>query len=178
MLEIVDRCLQWLIDHQGNNWPLPVHPAMASPHPSPFADEEYESWLPIASTVTDQQLDELETAFGYLLPAEYRRFLQHKHFYELMIGGAEFFSHPIDQWQQILHSEVLTNWPPDYPHEGLIPFALWGGAGDVLCFAAISATQAGNYPVVLWNHENGSTDEFSTSFAELLVQLYAVHSFN
>lgn len=174
---MVDRCLQWLIDHQGNNWPLPVHPAMASAQPSPFADEEYESWLPIASTVTDQQLDDLETALGHSLPADYRRFLQHKHFYELMIGGAEFFSHPIDDWQQILHREMLANWPPDYPHEGLIPFASWGGAGDVLCFAAADSHSV-DYPVVLWNHESDSTDEFSVSFAELLAQLYAVHRFN
>jgi hypothetical protein len=170
MLEIVDRCLQWMIKHHLNSIPIPVHPAMADAHPSPYADDGYESWLPIDSTVTNQQLDDLEAAIGHSLPADYRRFLQHRHLYDLLLGGAEFFSHPIDEWQQVLRQEMLTNWP-DALRTGHIPFANYGGAGDVLCFYAGPNQATTDYPVVFYDHENSCAQPFSPSFATLLPQL-------
>ncbi|MCI1188002.1 SMI1/KNR4 family protein [Hymenobacter sp. DH14] len=174
MLEIVDSCLQWMVNHRLNNIPLPVHPAMAAWHPSPYADDGYESWIPIASTVTNQQLNDLEASINYALPADYRCFLQHKHFYELLLGDAEFFPHPIGEWQQILLRQVLTNWPLACQQMGLIPFASWGGAGDLLCFSANSMSP--DYPVVLWNHEDWSIEDFSPNFTSLLDELATARS--
>jgi hypothetical protein len=161
-----------MINHQLNNIPLPVHPAMADSHPCPYADDGYENWVPIASTVTNQQLDDLEAAIHYSLPADYRHFLQHKHFYSLLLGDAEFFPHPVDEWQQVLRHEMLSNWP-DALRTGCIPFANYGGAGDVLCFCAGPNQAATDYPVVFYDHENGRAQPFSSSFAALLPQLLA-----
>lgn len=173
MLEIIDRALNWLVRHNLNNWPTPVHPLMATRQPSVYADEGYEDWLPIASTVTDKQLTGLELAIGYQLPPAYRAFLQHKHFYELLLGQADFFPHPVKEWSEILRKEMLLNWSPDAQQAGLIPFASWGGAGDVLCFTASGQQAKADYPVLLWNHEDGNTEFFSTSFATLLPKLLA-----
>ena len=178
MLEIVDRCLQWMIKNQLNNIPLPVHPAMADSHPCPYAGDGYENWMPIVSTVTNQQLAELEKAIHCSLPADYRFFLKHKHFYDLLLGGAEFFAHPVDEWQQVLLDQMLINWPPECQQMGLIPFASWGGAGDALCFLANSTQSPVNYPVVVWNHEDWSIDDFSPGFAAALHKLAAAHPFD
>ena len=146
---------------------------MADSNPSPYADDGYESWLPIASTVTNQQLNDLEEAIKHPLPADYRRFLQHKHFYDFLLGDAEFFAHPVDNWEQILRDQMLTNWPLECQQMRLIPFASWGGAGDLLCFLANSVSLPADYPVVVWNHEDWSTEEFSPNFAASLNKLAA-----
>ncbi|MDO7850075.1 SMI1/KNR4 family protein [Hymenobacter convexus] len=168
----MDRCLQWMMKHHLNSVPMPVHPAMADSQPCPCANEGYENWLPIASIVTNQQLDDLEATINYPLPADYRRFLQHKHFYALLLGGAEFFPHPIDEWQQVLRQEMLTNWP-DALRAGYIPFANYGGAGDVLCFYAEPNQSTADYPVVFYDHEDSRAQPFSRNFATLLPQLLA-----
>lgn len=173
MLELVDRALQWLVRHQINNVPVPVHPLMAAGYPSLFADEGYEAWLPIASTVTTRQLAELEATLGYSLPASYKAFLQHKHFYELTIGQAEFFAHPPDEWLQVLREEMLQSGPAALDQTGLLPFASWGGAGDELCFDTTQPKPAAEYPVMLWHHEDGRTKLFSANFAALWPQLLA-----
>lgn len=171
MLDVVDRSLEFLIDADLNNLPSPVHPLMADTKPSIYAAEGYENWLPIASTVTDAQLACLEVAIGHKLPPDYKAFLQYKHFYTLFIGQADFIPHPVDSWINSFLS-TIDNFPKEYVAKGIIPFAMWGGAGDVLCFDSTSNQATADYPVVLWDHENvDSFENFSPNFAELLPQL-------
>lgn len=145
---------------------------MADSQPSRYADGGYENWLPIASTVTNEQLTAFETTIGYSLPPSYKAFLQYKHFYDLAIGGAEFFIHPVDDWLVQLHYQVLEMWPAENLAAGLLPFASWGGAGDMLCFDTSRNQDTREYPVLLWNHEdNHHTEDFSPDFTALLQQV-------
>ena len=169
---IVDCGLQRLTEASLNCVPIPVHPLMTDSQSSIYVDEGYENWLPIASTATTEQLAAFETIIGYSLPPAYKAFLQYKHFYELVIGGAEFFTHPVDDWLARLHYEVLEMWPAENLAAGLIPFAGWGGAGDMLCFDTTRNQETIEYPIVLWNHEdNNYTEDFSSDFTTLLLQL-------
>jgi hypothetical protein len=147
---------------------------MADKQPSPYADEGYSNWLPIASTATDEELATLESLIGYQLPADYKAFLQYKHFYELLIGQAEFFAHPVGDWMNGLLSEYQFNQPTSLLHKSLIPFANWGGAGNLLCFNASQNDSSCDYPVVVWDHESADYfEDFSLSFSRSLVQLDA-----
>ena len=172
MQAVVDRSLQRLMQAGLNAVPLPVHPLMAASQPSIYADDGYENWLPIASTVTDEQLVAFEATIGYSLPPAYKAFLHYKHFYDLYIGEAEFFTHPVDDWLAQLQYQVLEMWPAENLAAGLVPFASWGGAGDMLCFDTSRNQDTAEYPVMLWNHQdNNQTEDFSPNFTTLLQQL-------
>ncbi len=173
MRSIVDRSLSRAIEAGVNNWPSDVHPLMADVQPSPYVDEGYVSWIPIASTATDEDLASIEALIGYRLPTSYKAFLQYKHFYELLIGQAEFFAHPVGDWMDSLLSEYQFNQPESFLHNGLLPFAGWGGAGDLLCFDVSRDDESCDYPVVLWSHEDDYFEDFSLNFSQLLPQLEA-----
>jgi hypothetical protein len=171
---IVDRSLGSALEAGVNNWPSDVHPLMSDAQPSPYADEGYTNWLPIASTVTDEQLASVEALIGYQLPTDYKAFLQYKHFYELLIGQAEFFAHAAGDWMDSLLSEYQLNQPASPLHKNLIPFASWGGTGDLLCFDVSRNNESCDYPVVVWDHESADYfEDFSLNFSHLLVQLDA-----
>src|SRR2546430_15625283 len=61
-------------------------------------------WRAIPSTVTEEDLDELEAKLNLTLPPSYRAFLQYKHFCELTEWGLRFNRHIIGSWKKNLLS--------------------------------------------------------------------------
>lgn len=113
-------------------------------------------WKIVPSTVTDQELNELEKHLGLKYPPLYRAFLQSYHFYEL--GELRFCSHALHNWRHKLE-EIYK----DYSRLikiGLIPFAEESlmDAGAV-CFDTRFREDNGDCPVVFWDHEWVGTDK-------------------
>lgn len=166
---IVDKYLQQLIDSKLNVRPAGVEAEMSDPAQDPA--EEWRTWLPVAGTATDPELAELEAAIGHVLPEDYKRFLKHKHFYELYIDQASFGRHPIHTWRAAITDRVFDSWPAEYLiGRGYIPFADWSDWG-ALCFDT-TKNIAPNYPVVLWDHEDEDNFQWmAADFKSLLVHL-------
>lgn len=132
-------------------------------------------WKAIQSTVSAQELKELEALVGVPLPKSFQEFLQYKHFYELMGPQGEavrFYRHPIYHWKEEFKRFYGYDWvQEDLLANKYIPFADhydWG----FLCFDANEKVEDNEYPIVMIDHEMlGEVDSyshFSDNFRELL----------
>lgn len=170
---IVDNYLDKLVEDELNALPIHIEPEMTGPSMDEEEDdEEWQTWLPIDSKVTDEEIEELESRVGYKFPDDYKSFLKHKHFYELQISEASFCEHPVNTWRASLSEMIFDGYPREFLiDKGYIPFANWGDWG-LLCFDTNRNKDDHNYPIVLWDHE--VADEFedkSSSFYDLIIQL-------
>jgi hypothetical protein len=115
--------------------------------------QDWKPWKPIASTVTDEDLDDLEARTGLKFPPLYRAFLQYKHFYELPGGWIWFEKHLPGRWKEDLLRLYFDSWDPDdIIHAGLIPFGSFTDTGAA-CFDTRVKLDGGDHPVVLWDHD-------------------------
>lgn len=73
---IVDKYLQRWIDIGLNRSPQDIEPEMADP--AGPDDEGWTTWYPIDSTVTDEEIAQIEATIGYSLPPSYHVFLKHR----------------------------------------------------------------------------------------------------
>ena len=160
--EIIDKHLNhW--KKKGGNFTL--DPLPKEMFTGEFFDEEDEVkyWKPIESSVTQEQIKELEKEFNTKFPSLYKQLLLHKHFIELHIGQVSIFSHPSEGWQNRLRKRVLDGWPKeDLIEKGLLPFADYNDWG-LLCFD----TNEESTPIILWDHEVADQKKL---FAEDLVE--------
>jgi len=146
---IVDKHLAKVVEVELNRIVGKVESEMSDPGNDPKA--EWQTWLPIKSTVTDGDIVEIETQLGHKLPPDYVAFLAHKHFYELYINEASFCRHPIRTWKKHLADMSFDGYPREYLIDrGWIPFADWSDWGH-LCFDTTASTV--DYPIGLWDHE-------------------------
>ena len=90
-------------------WPGNVPDAMRDASIQPSRD--WIGWRPIPSTVTDQDLNGLESETGLKYPPLYREFLEHKHFVGLTDFGVRFERHIIGVWQDTLRKAYFHSWP-------------------------------------------------------------------
>ena len=147
MEELIDKHLLGVENH----W-FPGGIARAMADPSQDESDDWRIWHPIPSTVSDDEIQEVEKELGHKLPQAYKRFLQHRHFYELKIGSCLFFGHPSDAWKDSLYKNIFDGYPRDLLIDvGRIPFANWEDWG-LLCFDTTLAAENNNYPIVLWDH--------------------------
>ncbi|GEP90002.1 SMI1 / KNR4 family (SUKH-1) [Chitinophaga terrae (ex Kim and Jung 2007)] len=148
---IIDTHLNKWVEDELNKLPIEIDPAMAGPVNED--DDDWNTWLPIPSTVTDAEIEDFEKQLGHKLPGDYKTFLKHRHFYELQIGEVSFCSHPVNTWRADLAEKIFEGYPTKYLlDKGYIPFADWSDWG-LLCFDTNRNQQDHNYPVVLWDHE-------------------------
>ncbi|ANE51948.1 SMI1/KNR4 family protein [Flavisolibacter tropicus] len=168
---IIDKHLQAWIDKGLNALPGKTEPEMANPR-EPVDNEGWQKWYPINSTVTDSEIEDLENQLNYGLPASYKAFLKHKHFYELYISEAHFSGQEIRKWRRHLVDMAFDGYPREFLiDEGYIPFADWSDWG-LLCFDTNNKNIDNEYPVVLWDHERWDHFEpFSENFKSLLLKL-------
>ena len=151
MEEIIDKYLNHWSQLELNKLPINIEPEMADPNQDP--SKEWKTWFPIPSKVTDEELAEFENQLGKPLPDSYKRFLKHKHFYDLSISECTFFRHPVNTWKTILTNEIFDGYPTEYLiDKGRIPFASWSDWG-LLCFDTSANYGNNDYPIVLWDHE-------------------------
>ncbi len=174
MEEIVNKYLNEIVSLKINAKPGEVEPEMLNDNND--NSQEWKSWYPIPSTVTDSELADLEKELGYKLPLSYKKFLKIKHFYELYLSECSFCSHPVRTWRAKIMEMVFDGYPSeDIIETGRIPFASWSDWG-LLCFDTTSECQNNDYPIVRWDHEIYDQFEFMYSnFEEMLVELVHEH---
>lgn len=170
MEQIIDKYLKDLVDSELNKLPVKIEPLMADVDQE--ADEEWRTWLPIPSRVTDEEIEEIESRIGHKFPQSYRRFLKHKHFYQLDISECSFCPHPVHTWRGSLSAMIFDGYPREFLVEkGRIPFASWSDWG-LLCFDTTAVYKDYNYPIVLWDHEASHYFEFKYSdFGTMIMDL-------
>jgi hypothetical protein len=170
MEDIIDKYLKKTIDVGLNKLPTEIEPEMANSNQD--KNEEWRTWFPIPSKVLDEEINDYENYIGHKFPESYKRFLKHKHFYELMISECEFCEHPVNSWRASLTEMIFEGFPREFLiDKGRIPFANWSDWG-LLCFDTSAAKSDNEYAIVLWDHER--SDEFKPkyeSFEQMIYQL-------
>ncbi|WP_276483444.1 SMI1/KNR4 family protein [Paraflavitalea pollutisoli] len=168
--DIIDTHLMRIVNMGLNKLPVNVESLMVDPNQD--KNDEWQSWLPVESTVVDEEVVEFEGRLGYKLPSAYVAFLKHKHFYELHISSASFCAHPSDSWRARLTEMVFDGYPREFLiDKGYIPFADWSDWG-LLCFDANKHVLDFNYPIVLWDHERANEVEpHAQDFFDLIFAL-------
>lgn len=168
MEKIIDKYLEKTISDELNQLPTAIEPEMADSNQD--KSEEWRTWFPIPSKVLDEEINDYENYIGYQFPDSYKRFLKHKHFYELMISECDFCQHPVNTWRASLTEMIFEGYPREYLiDKGKIPFANWSDWG-LLCFDTSRAKRGHEYPVVLWDHE--SCDDFEVKFENFEKMIY------
>ncbi len=124
------------------------------------AIDDWLAWQPIASTVTDQDIDDLQSHFRGDLPRSYVEFLKHVHFYELTECGVGFEDHIVGRWKKHL-TDLYNTYQQHFPDGShLVPFGheTFMDAGPV-CFDFKNRHPDGDCPIVFWDHEWVNTDQ-------------------
>ena len=170
MEKVIDKYLNDLIIHGLNKTVGDVVLEMADPNQA--REEEWRIWNPIRSTVTDQEIEAFQSRIGHKLPESYKRFLKHKHFYELYIGELSFCTHPPGIWRTSLSEMIFEGYPREYLFDkGRIPFADWSDWGH-LCFDTSAECKDNDYPIVLWDHDQSDEFEYKyQNFESMLFEL-------
>jgi hypothetical protein len=157
---MIERTIEEIVDSYLEKWkaiglnklPRPIDKEMAGP----TDNEGWTTWYAIDSQVTDAEIRDFEEQIGHKFPADYKRFLKHKHFYELNISEATF-THPVNTWRRAHVGLIYEGYPREFLiDKGYLPIAGWSDWG-VLCFDTNSGNREHNYPVVLWDHEMAHT---------------------
>lgn len=167
---IIDTQLKWCLDKKLNMLPMHIEPEMADP--SQDKSEDWKTWFPISSKVTDEEIEGFEKQIGIGLPKDYKTFLKHKHFYDLYILEVSFCAHPVNIWRAKQVDKIFNGWPTEFLIDrGYLPFADWSDWG-LLCFDTNDKKQDNNYPIVLWDHEIAEKVQHKfIDFYDLLVKL-------
>jgi hypothetical protein len=138
-------------------------------------DDDWTPWKPIESTVTDQEITQLEALTNCTFPESFISFLKYKHFYELFLPDpmlVGFYKHPVRKWLE----EYTEMYSYDWVHEDLIanriiPFANYYDYG-FLCFDAREAYDNNEYPILMVDHEEVGNMEsysvFSVNFMDMV----------
>lgn len=123
------------------------------------AVDDWIPWKPIASTVTADDIRDIENELSLLMPDLYRSFLQHKHHLDLWSPGIRFPSFPVDQWRKEMRMLHTAFEPERTVGQGYLPFAseAFCDAG-LICFDT-RKMRDGDCPVVFWDFELVETDE-------------------
>ena len=140
-------------------WPGRIPDSMRDPSIPPSND--WIGWQPVPSTVTDQDLDELEAETGLKYPAPYREFLQYEHFVGLTELAIRFERHLIGAWRETLKNVYFRSWPRErIADRGLLPFGSESlmDAGPV-CFDTRKPAPRDDWSVVFWDHEWAGTEQ-------------------
>ncbi|MCA9200070.1 MAG: hypothetical protein KDA87_21175 [Planctomycetales bacterium] len=157
--DYVDAALDSLRRHDMMRCPDPRMPSeMRDPHLP--ATDDWLPWQPIASSVTDQDIADLEAHFGGPLPSSYATFLKYRHFYDLTECGVRFERHVIGRWKEEL-LKLFNTYQQHFPSGShLVPFGheTFMDAGPV-CFDYQNRHANGDCSIVIWDHEWVNTDQ-------------------
>jgi SMI1-KNR4 cell-wall len=153
-----------LIDQSLSDWEskkLNCHPgAVPEAMQTGEVQDDWKYWRALESTVTDQDIKDMEHLLGVHLSRQYEELLRHKHFIELQIGEASIFSHPVGTWKSSITKAVFGGYPKELLIEkGYLPFADYSDWG-LLCFRVTEHDSAGESPIYRWDHERPEEFEF------------------
>jgi len=127
-------------------------------------------WKPIASTVRNSEIFQLEEYFQHRLPDSYKFFLQFVHYIELHLG-----QHSIGFFKNLPNSlvddtkEEIQEFYPELLDKGLIPFARASDYAAV-CFDTNTVVTNYDYRIVLVSEELGDVEHFSLNFEQMFIE--------
>ena len=134
-------------------------------------DHDWIGWKPIASTVTDLDLNAFEKEIKYPLPQSFRTYLKHKHFYELSLPdfAVNLPRHVPGRTITVMRDLVFRSFEPELLiGRGYIYFADFHDYG-LLCFDANKVRNDNEYPIVYIDHENlEDVHVYASNFYDLL----------
>ena len=147
------------------------------------AESDWIPWKPIPSTVTEQDVQELEGKMKLRYPDLYKALLCHKHFYEFWPEReVNFFSHGIYEWKDTLLRAYFNAWDPaKLIARGYVCFADYSDWG-IICFDTNhQRAQDNDCPIVLIDHELLYDEPLSMemlypSFADMMHRLRAAQT--
>lgn len=149
--------------------PGEIPPAMLDHIIKPDAD--WRGWKPIDSIITDEDIQRFEAKIGLGLPASYKAFLKHKHFFHLYLpdGAVNLFEHLPDHDLKALEYQVFQCHEPEFIiGRKYIYFADFHDYG-LLCFDANEPAPDNEYKIVWLDHEDlEPVIPYSSGFQELL----------
>ncbi|WP_291725865.1 SMI1/KNR4 family protein [Bernardetia sp.] len=126
-------------------------------------------WKPTPSTITDEELDELESKISKKLPKSYREFLKYKFFNEFMLEDYSIVfpsNLPNKAIPKLFEKTELFD--GDLDSRGYIYFADFNDGG-FLCFDTNQEREDNEYPVVMIDHEDTETPHlYAENFRDLL----------
>lgn len=169
--QVTDKYFDLMDEIGGNQFITKlIPPAMINPNRK--ADDGNAHWTAIQSTVTESEIGELETVFGHTLPDSFKFFLRQRHFVDLQIGEycISFFSN----LPGALASEFKETIEAQYPtllERNYLPFAHYMDTG-VLCFDANKKSDDNDYPVVIFNHEDGYKKKKRKIYAHNFLEMF------
>ena len=168
--EIIDKHLNKWIERKLNTLPGKIEAEMADPVQT--KNDEWKTWHPVNSKVTDAEIEDHEQYIRHKFPDDYKSFLKYKHFYELHISEASFCEHPVNIWRAAQTDMIFDGYPAEFLIEkGFIPFADWSDWG-LLCFDTNRNNGHNNYPIVLWDHEMANrTEDVYKDFYDMMIRL-------
>lgn len=156
MEKVIEKYLNKWVEIDLNSLPMDDI-AIEMSDPNQDKNEEWKTWFPIDSKVTEEEIKDYGKVIGYKFPKTYKRFLKYKHFYELHIYQYSFCSHPIKTWRDSLTQFIYDGYPTEFLiDKGKIPFASWSDWG-VLSFDTENSIENNEYPVLLQDHEDALT---------------------
>jgi hypothetical protein len=156
LTKIIDEALEDWIAKDLNCFPSDIPENMATGKSS----NDWNYWKPINSTVTDDEIKNLEKILGVNFPEQYKVLLKYNHFIELYIGEVGFFSHPSIGWRASIENNVLKGYPREHLlDKGYLPFANYSDWG-LWCFSLNERNEQNECPVYLWDHERPDDFEF------------------
>jgi hypothetical protein len=133
--------------------------------------DDWKGWKPMDSTITDRDIDTLETEIGVKFPPSYRVYLKYKHFFEIRLPDPAviLFRHLPNKALPALRDFILNYHEPDLViGRGYIHFADYYDYG-LLCFDTNMPAENGEYPVVYIDHEElDYTQSYADNFQDLL----------
>jgi hypothetical protein len=129
-------------------------------------------WKATESTITDEEIDQLETYYRHKLPISYKYFLKYRHFIELYLGqhNIAFFKNLPGTLLSDTKKEI-ENYYTDFIEANYLPFARMQDFG-VLCFRAVQNTPNFDYEVVCfqdWN-DHSSPKLYSKNFETMFFE--------
>ena len=168
----VDNGIEWLKQKDLLMRPDPNMPDEMLDSFGKFSDD-WKPWKAIPSTVTDSEIEEVESRIGHKLPNSFKSFLKYKHFYELKTNDSyEPFQHLIYKWQNEFYernfNEDLREFMLDKGYIWFGDFQDWG----FLCFDTNKVVNDENeYPVVLIDHETiDQQEQMYSDFKQCLIK--------
>lgn len=130
--------------------------------------EDDKIWKAIDGTITDNDIEKLESDLEITFPDSYKEYLRYKHFYTIFLDNdIRLYPKPLGSWDQVLKEnnvamkEVLLN-------HGYLGIGNFSDYGEV-CFNLNEF--ADNPPIVMIDYENGEAERLAENFTALLEKI-------
>jgi len=175
--EIFDEYWEYHLELGGMTLPYQMIPPQMKDHSRKSNHDGISCWKLIPSTITNEELTELEEAYRNPLPNSFKNFLQYKHYIQFTNVGTfslDFFNNEpktrFDEWIPSLKSEF----EPFINHKYLV-IGTFQDLTGVLCFDGSKEVENNEYPLVLIDFAFEAieplADNFYSFFQDLAKQM-------